>query len=110
MELHECIRILLNFSLNHGRIGPLFVIRTGIHLSGKLWKKTAVYKSHYSSDAIAQTLTGVNVVISCLTVFPLQEELALISASSRAGLGRYVPSLFGPCCPPKGVMMGRELV
>jgi len=36
--------------------------------------------------------------------------MALIEASSQAKVQRYVPSFFGPACPPRGVMKLREAV
>lgn len=62
------------------------------------------------SDELIQALTGKDVVISCMTLRQLKEEMALIDAASIAGVGRYVPSFFGPCCPPRGVMFLREKV
>lgn len=61
-------------------------------------------------DAVIQALTGMDVVISCLTLRALQEEMALVDAASIARVGRYVPSFFGPCCPPRGVMSLRDRV
>lgn len=62
------------------------------------------------SDAVQETLIGMDVVISCLTLLQLKEELNLVEAARAAGVGRYVPSFFGPCCPPRGVMLLREMV
>ncbi|KAF1978941.1 NAD(P)-binding protein [Bimuria novae-zelandiae CBS 107.79] len=55
------------------------------------------------------TLSGIDVVISCMTILQMQEEFALIEASKAAGVGRYVPSFFGPCSPPRGVLMPVEM-
>ncbi|KAF5005215.1 hypothetical protein FDECE_8336 [Fusarium decemcellulare] len=60
------------------------------------------------SDALVQALAGMDVVISTMTLLQLQEEMALIAAAHEAKVGRYVPSFFGPCCPPRGVMLLRE--
>ncbi|OTA94710.1 hypothetical protein M434DRAFT_253549 [Hypoxylon sp. CO27-5] len=62
-----------------------------------------------SSDAIVEVLTGMDVVISCMTLLQFKEEISLVEAASKAGVGRYVPSFFGPCCPPRGVMLAREM-
>ncbi|KAH8653902.1 hypothetical protein BGZ61DRAFT_435321 [Ilyonectria robusta] len=62
------------------------------------------------SDALVQELLGIDVVISCLTLIQIKEEMALIAAAHEAGVGRYVPSFFAPCCPPRGVMLGRDMV
>ncbi|KAL2888886.1 isoflavone reductase [Ceratocystis lukuohia] len=61
------------------------------------------------SDELVQALTGQDVVIECMTLNQLEQEKALVNASSKAGVGRYVPSFFGPCCPPRGVMLAREM-
>lgn len=63
-----------------------------------------------TSDAVIQALTGIDVVISCLTLRALREEMALVDAASAARVGRYVPSFFGPCCPAQGVAFLREKV
>lgn len=63
-----------------------------------------------SIDALAQELVGMDVVISCMTLLSLKEEMNLIDAASKADVGRYVPSFFGPCCPPRKVMLAREMV
>lgn len=63
-----------------------------------------------SSDTLVQALSGMDVVISCMTLVQLREEMALIAGANAAGVGRYVPSCFGPCCPPRGVMLAREMV
>ncbi|KAJ3544856.1 hypothetical protein NM208_g2821 [Fusarium decemcellulare] len=62
-----------------------------------------------SSDALVQALAGMDVVISSMTLLSLQEEMTLIEAAHEARVGRYVPSFFGPCCPPRGVMLAREM-
>lgn len=61
-------------------------------------------------DAVTQALSGMDVVVSCMTLRQLKEEMALVTAAHEAGVGRYVPSFFGPVCPPRGVMLAREMV
>lgn len=63
-----------------------------------------------SIDAISGTLANMDVVISCLTLLQFNEEMNLIEASSKANVGRYIPSFWGPACEPRGVMMIREMV
>lgn len=63
-----------------------------------------------ATDALIQTLTGLDIVVCCLTLSQAKEENILIEACSAAKVGRYVPSFFGPVCPAYGVMMLRELV
>ncbi|KAJ0339230.1 hypothetical protein COL154_012514 [Colletotrichum chrysophilum] len=50
-----------------------------------------------------------DVVISCLTLLQFTEEINLIEASSKANVGRYIPSFWGPACAPRGIMMIREM-
>lgn len=61
-----------------------------------------------ATDALVVALTGMHVVISCLTMLHHKEQMALIEASSQAKVQRYVPSFFGPACPPRGVMKVRS--
>ncbi|KAL4744891.1 hypothetical protein BDW72DRAFT_199162 [Aspergillus terricola var. indicus] len=60
-------------------------------------------------DGLVPLLTGADVVISCLTLLQKEAEEAFIDAAYRAGVGRYVPSFFGPCAPPRGVMWIRDM-
>nr|XP_036580294.1 isoflavone reductase family protein [Colletotrichum truncatum]KAF6788206.1 isoflavone reductase family protein [Colletotrichum truncatum] len=61
-----------------------------------------------SADLVA-ILDGVDVVISCLIVTDMDAMNNLATACKKAGVGRFVPSLFGPVCPPRGVMQLRDL-
>ncbi|ETS87766.1 hypothetical protein PFICI_01594 [Pestalotiopsis fici W106-1] len=58
--------------------------------------------------AVVELLKDFDVVISCMTLLSYEDERNLILAASIAKVGRYVPSFFGPCCPPRGVMGARE--
>ncbi|KAH8704636.1 hypothetical protein GQ44DRAFT_716493 [Phaeosphaeriaceae sp. PMI808] len=60
------------------------------------------------TDAVVQALVGFDVVICCLTLVQAKEEITLIEACSKAKVGRYLPSFFGPVCPAHGVLMMRE--
>ncbi|KAM0324906.1 hypothetical protein ACHAQA_007872 [Verticillium albo-atrum] len=60
-----------------------------------------------SVDSVAKLLADVDIVISTLTLLQLPQELKLISAAKQAGVGRYVPSFFGPVSPV-GAMFLRE--
>ncbi|KAJ4269675.1 hypothetical protein NW762_001343 [Fusarium torreyae] len=62
-----------------------------------------------SHEELVKALTGQDVVISGLVPWSKDPELALINAAKDAGVKRYVPSAFGPSCPPGGVMFLREL-
>ncbi|KAF4435244.1 isoflavone reductase P3 [Fusarium acutatum] len=59
-------------------------------------------------DALAKQLAGTDVVISCLMPIQLAESEALIDAAHRAGVGRFLPSFWGPVMPPRGIMAVRE--
>ncbi|KAJ4165635.1 hypothetical protein LMH87_007259 [Akanthomyces muscarius] len=60
-------------------------------------------------EAMTSILTGVDIVISCLTLLQVAEEHALIDASHAAGVGRFVPSFFAVVCPPRGVLTLRSM-
>lgn len=62
------------------------------------------------SADVVQALSGIDVVVSCMTLLALKEEMALVEAAHEAGVRRYVPSFFGPACPPRGVMIMRDMV
>lgn len=65
----------------------------------------------YSSmDNLVAVLTGMHVVISTLTLLHQKEQLDIIEACSKAKVQRFVPSFFGPACPPRGVMGVRDAV
>lgn len=59
-------------------------------------------------EGLVSLFTGADVVISCLTLLQKQMEEAFIDAAFRAGVKRYVPSFFGPCAPPRGVLPLRD--
>lgn len=61
-------------------------------------------------DDLVDVLTGMDVVISTLTLLNQKEQMDIIEASSKAKVRRFVPSFFGPVCPPKGVMRVRDAV
>lgn len=60
-------------------------------------------------EGLVSLLTDADVVISCLMMSQKEAEEAFIDAHYRAGVGRYVPSFFGPCAPPRGVMRLRDM-
>jgi hypothetical protein len=59
---------------------------------------------------LVKALTGQEVVVSSLVPFTTGPEIALANAAKEAGVKRFVPSAFGPSCPPSGVMLLREFV
>ncbi|KAF4987252.1 hypothetical protein FGRMN_10470 [Fusarium graminum] len=60
-------------------------------------------------DALVKAFTGQDVVICALVPFYPEIEIALTSAAKDAGVKRYVPTAFGPSCPPSGVMLLRDM-
>ncbi|PNP76834.1 hypothetical protein FNYG_09850 [Fusarium nygamai] len=60
-------------------------------------------------EELVNALTGQDVVISSLAPYFNGPELALATAAKEAGIKRFVPSFFGPSCPPKGIMLFRDL-
>ncbi|CAG9941841.1 unnamed protein product [Clonostachys rosea f. rosea IK726] len=64
------------------------------------------------SNELVALLTGADVVISCLTsgnAEHVETQNNLASACKKASVGRFVPSFFGPICPPRGIMLLRNL-
>ncbi|KAJ3544522.1 hypothetical protein NM208_g3012 [Fusarium decemcellulare] len=59
---------------------------------------------------LVQALTGQEVVISCVIPFSAETQISLANAAKAAGVKRFVPSAFGPVCPPEGVLILREIV
>ncbi|KAF4981102.1 hypothetical protein FDECE_17748 [Fusarium decemcellulare] len=58
---------------------------------------------------LVQALTGQEVVISCVIPFSAETQISLADAAKAAGVKRFVPSAFGPVCPPQGVLILREI-
>ncbi|KAH7141995.1 hypothetical protein EDB81DRAFT_857633 [Dactylonectria macrodidyma] len=49
--------------------------------------------------AVVELLRGMDVVIFCMTLMQLKEEMALVAKTSEAGVGRHVPSFFRTVLP-----------
>ncbi|KAF5647854.1 isoflavone reductase P3 [Fusarium tjaetaba] len=60
-------------------------------------------------DTLAEQLAGADVVISCILPIQRVESETLIDAAHRAGVGRFLPSFWGPVMPPRGIMAVRDL-
>ncbi|KAF4454814.1 isoflavone reductase P3 [Fusarium albosuccineum] len=58
---------------------------------------------------LVQALAGQEVVISCVIPFSAETQISLANAAKAAGVKRFVPSAFGPVCPPEGVLILREI-
>ncbi|KAF5247417.1 hypothetical protein FAUST_835 [Fusarium austroamericanum] len=62
----------------------------------------------HNHDELVKTLTGQDVVISGVAPFSTAPEIALANAAKEAGVKRFIPSGFGPSCPPTGVLILRD--
>ncbi|KAF7551229.1 hypothetical protein G7Z17_g5151 [Cylindrodendrum hubeiense] len=60
-------------------------------------------------EELVGALTGHDVVICCIIPWSADSQKALADAAKTAGVKRFVPSAFGPSCPPDGVMALREI-
>lgn len=61
-------------------------------------------------DELVKTLAGQDVVVSAVVPLSPAPEIALANAAKEAGVKRFVPSAFGPSCPPSGIMLLRDIV
>lgn len=62
-----------------------------------------------SHEELVKMLQGVNIIVSFAGPAAFESQKALFKAAKEAGVGRVVPSDFGPACPP-GVMRIQDLV
>ncbi|KAK9775089.1 putative Isoflavone reductase P3 [Seiridium cardinale] len=60
-------------------------------------------------EELVKTLTGQDIIISCVVPFSADTQNMLADAAKSAGVKRFVPSAFGPICPPSGVLVLREI-
>ncbi|CAH0023711.1 unnamed protein product, partial [Clonostachys rhizophaga] len=60
-------------------------------------------------EDVVKSLSGQEVVICAINPFCVSQQITLANAASEAKVKRFVPSAFGPVCPPRGVMALREL-
>lgn len=61
-------------------------------------------------ENLVQLLTGADVVISAVNAAVLTDQIPLVDAAKKAGVGRFVPCSFMTVAPPRGVMLLRETV
>ena len=61
-------------------------------------------------EDLVQLLTGADVVISAVNAAVLTDQIPLVDAAKKAGVGRFVPCSFMTVAPPRGVMLLRETV
>lgn len=55
-------------------------------------------------------LVGADVVLCSLLPNSTEEQIALATAAKDAGVGRFVPSWWGPAMPPRGIAKIKEQV
>ncbi|KAH9216150.1 hypothetical protein DL95DRAFT_460444 [Leptodontidium sp. 2 PMI_412] len=63
------------------------------------------------NDHLVSTLKGCDIVVCAVTLEGLDPGPMnnLATAAQHAGVKRFIPSLFGPVCPPRGVVPIRDL-
>ncbi|GAB1215709.1 hypothetical protein ATERTT37_004903 [Aspergillus terreus] len=59
-------------------------------------------------ETLAEALTGIDVVISCVGPAEQQDQIPLAKAAKRAGVQRFVPCAFITVAPPGGIMWLRD--
>ncbi|CAG9942723.1 unnamed protein product [Clonostachys rosea f. rosea IK726] len=60
-------------------------------------------------EELVAALVGQDTVICCIIPFVPETQIALANAAKEAKIKRFVPSAFGPACPPTGVLVLREI-
>ncbi|KAJ0104343.1 isoflavone reductase family protein [Diaporthe amygdali] len=60
------------------------------------------------ADDLVGLLKGADVVISSINATVLLDQIPLVDAAKKAGVGRFIPCTFATACPPMGVMKLRE--
>ncbi|GES64186.1 NAD(P)-binding protein [Aspergillus terreus] len=59
-------------------------------------------------ETLAEALTGIDIVISCVGPAEQQDQIPLAKAAKRAGVQRFVPCAFITVAPPGGIMWLRD--
>lgn len=62
-----------------------------------------------SHEELVKMLQGVDIVVSFIGAGAFESQKPLFKAAKDAGVGRVVPSDFGPACPP-GIMRIQDIV
>lgn len=63
-----------------------------------------------SEDSLAEALTDIDIVISCVGPAEQQDQVPLAKAAKKAGVKRFVPCGFITVAPPGGIMWLRDEV
>lgn len=61
-------------------------------------------------DDLVSLLKGADVVISSINAMALLDQIPLVDAAKKAGVGRFIPCTWATVSPPTGVMRLRETV
>jgi predicted exporter len=65
---------------------------------------------HGSIEDMTQALRGQDTVIAILPIAATIDQIAIATAAKAAGVGRFVPTMFAPVAPPKGLSTLRDIV
>jgi uncharacterized protein YbjT (DUF2867 family) len=63
-----------------------------------------------SEESLAEALTDIDIVISCVGPAEQQDQIPLAKAAKKAGVKRFVPCGFITVAPPGGIMWLRDEV
>lgn len=63
---------------------------------------------HGPEDLLVAAVKGQDVVISAITALNILDQIPLVNAAEKAGVGRFVPCDYGPAAPPRGLLKIRE--
>lgn len=63
-----------------------------------------------SEVSLAEALTDIDIVISCVGPAEQQDQIPLAKAAKKAGVKRFVPCGFITVAPPGGIMWLRDEV
>jgi uncharacterized protein YbjT (DUF2867 family) len=81
------------------------------HIYNDLAKRGATVTAADFTDigGLTSVLEGVSAVICCVTLEQVGVQEALLEASKKAGVARFIPSFWATICPPRGVMQIRAM-
>lgn len=59
-------------------------------------------------DQLVAAVKGQDVIISAISPMSIKDQIPLVDAAVKAGVGRFVPCDWGPAAPPRGLLTMRE--
>jgi hypothetical protein len=65
---------------------------------------------HGSIEDMTKALRGQDTVIAILPIAATIDQIAIATAAKAADVGRFVPTMFAPVAPPKGLSTLRDIV